>query len=160
SVSTAHITRLVAVLHVPPDTNDVGWSAASRAPARAALSIATCEWKIRARSAAAASRTRKIGRITASSTRAWPRRLGGREAARRPGASGRAAAARNRGVSGLRGAGARRFGRGWLDIGRRDLAVTPSHPLGGWSGLATVWGTARPDKGVRLGHSYRWPAGS
>jgi hypothetical protein len=70
SVMTAHITRFVAVLQAPPDTKDVGWAEASRAPARAALSIATWEWKIRARSAPAASRTRKSGRMTASSTRA------------------------------------------------------------------------------------------
>src|SRR6476661_43892 len=77
SVMTAHITRFVAVLQAPPATKEVGWAEASRAPARAALSMATCEWKIRARSAPAASSTRKSGRITASSTRAWPRGLGG-----------------------------------------------------------------------------------
>ena len=44
SVRTAHITRLVAALHGWPATNDVGLDAASRAPARAALSIAT--WRM------------------------------------------------------------------------------------------------------------------
>ncbi len=73
SVRTAHITRLVVVLQAAPGTNDVGWVDASRAPARAALSMATWEWKRRARSAPAANRTRTTGMISASSTIAWPR---------------------------------------------------------------------------------------
>ena len=67
------MTRFVVALQAAPAVNEVGLAAASSAPARAALSIATWEWKIRARSAPAASRTSRTGRITASSTIAWPR---------------------------------------------------------------------------------------
>src|SRR6478609_11721387 len=94
SVSTAHITRLVVALQGRPAWNDPGWELASRAPARAALSMATWEWKIRARSAPAARSTRSTGRMTASSTIAWPRlrgraRSNARCAQRWPGDSGR-----------------------------------------------------------------------
>jgi hypothetical protein len=68
SVMTAHITRFVEMSHACPATNEVGWFAASRAPARAALSMETCDWKRRARSAAAAKSTRTTGMIRASST--------------------------------------------------------------------------------------------
>lgn len=73
SVRTAHITRFVVVSHAPPATNDVGCSAASRAPARAAPAIAMRAWNMRARSAPARSSMMRTGTMTASSTRAWPR---------------------------------------------------------------------------------------
>jgi hypothetical protein len=41
SVSTAHVTRFTAASHGCPDWNDVGFCAASRAPARAAPEMAT-----------------------------------------------------------------------------------------------------------------------
>src|SRR5262249_9370504 len=137
SVRTAHITRLVAVLQVPPETNDVGWAEASRAPARAALSIATWEWKIRARSAPAARRTRKIGMMTASSARAGPRGLccsGSRRGVAgraRPGPDGSATVGcAGRSDAGSRGALLRRIGRWWCGIGRRGLTVRPIAPAG------------------------------
>ena len=72
SVRTAHITRFVEASQGWPATNEVGWFESSSAPARAALSMATCEWKRRARSAPAANSTRTTGMIRASSTMAWP----------------------------------------------------------------------------------------
>ena len=58
---TAQMTRLVATLHGCPDWNDAGLEAASRAPARAALSMAIVAWKRRAMSAAATSRSSNDG---------------------------------------------------------------------------------------------------
>jgi hypothetical protein len=69
SIRTAHMTRLTITLHGWPGWNDVGFWAASNAPARAAPAIATREWKRRARSAAARSRSRMTGSSRASSTR-------------------------------------------------------------------------------------------
>ena len=73
SVITAHTTRLTFLSHGEFAWYEVGCWAASRAPARAALAIVTRASNSRARSAAATSSSMSTGRITASSTSAWPR---------------------------------------------------------------------------------------
>jgi hypothetical protein len=68
----AHMIRLVVASHGCPARYDVGFSAASNAPVRAAFVIVIWEWNSRPRSIAAASSRRMTGRISASSTRLWP----------------------------------------------------------------------------------------
>ena len=68
SVSTAHMTRLTFASHAAPAWYEVGWTAASSAPARAAESSETWVLNTRARSPAATRISISTGRIRASST--------------------------------------------------------------------------------------------
>ncbi len=68
SVWTAQTTRFTFVSHGWPAWYDDGYREASRAPARAALAMITCDWNRRARSDAARRRSRRTGMMRATST--------------------------------------------------------------------------------------------
>jgi hypothetical protein len=83
SLRVRHITRLVISSHGWPADHEVGETAASMAPSRAALVMVICEYQTRPRSTAPATSRMRKGRISASSTRAWPRERGRMRARRR-----------------------------------------------------------------------------
>ena len=84
------MTRFVVALQAAPDWNEVGLRGRLEGAGAGGVLDRDGEWNMRARSAAAASRSRRTGRIRASSTIAWPAdgrtRTGVGDAPRRVGA--------------------------------------------------------------------------